>query len=412
MSNKLVIGLFGFGTVGKGLYEVLKNTTSINATIKKIVIKNKDKERDLPIEYFSTSKFEILNDPEINTVVELIDDAEAAFIIVKQALQHKKNVVTANKKMVATHLQELIDLQKQNNVSLLYEAAVCGSIPIIRTLEEYFDNEILNSLSGIFNGTTNYILTKTINEGLDYDQALSKAKELGFAESNPVSDVEGYDAKYKLVIAAAHAHGIITPPNKVLNWGISQLQATDINYAKEKNYKIKLVPYSLINNNSIALFVLPKFIDATNYLYNVNNEDNGVVVDGKYSDKQFFQGKGAGGYPTGSAVLSDISALIYNYKYSYKKLDNCNLKYTSNIIIEIYFRYNNGFDIALIKFESILENFKSISYGFLIAKIKLSELLAQKEFLQSENIFIATLGNQVTFINKELKNADLENVLA
>ena len=240
MSKELKIGLFGFGCVGQGLYHVLNNSTGFKADIKKIVVKNKFKEREVEPELISYDKWDILADPEIDIVVELIDDADDAFEIVSEALKRKKHVVTANKKMLALHLEELYHLQKENDVSLLYEGSACGSIPIIRTLEEYFDNEELEKVSGIFNGTTNYILTKIVNEKLSYSGALKQAQEQGFAETDPKNDVEGFDAKFKAVILALHAFGLIIKADEVFNIGITTLHDHDINYASEKGYKIKL----------------------------------------------------------------------------------------------------------------------------------------------------------------------------
>ena len=164
--QQLNIGIFGFGCVGQGLYFAIENSTGFTTSIKKIVVKNKDKKRSIDEACFSFDKNDILNDDEINVVVELIDDADEAFNIVSAAIKKGKHVVTANKKMLGLHMEELLALKNEYNVSLLYEASACGSIPIIRTLEEYFDNEELECVSGIFNGTTNYILTKTINENI------------------------------------------------------------------------------------------------------------------------------------------------------------------------------------------------------------------------------------------------------
>src|SRR6059058_303810 len=189
--KKLTIGLFGFGVVGEGIYQVLQETPSLNAVIKKVCIKHPEKKRNADASLFTTNYNDILNDPEINLVVELIDDADEAYKIVTTAFRNKKSVVSANKKMIAEHLAELIFLQHEHEVSFLYEAAVCGSIPIIRNLEEYYDNDLLQSICSIVNGSTNFILTKIINEGLSYKEALQNAQQLGFAESNPSLDVEG-----------------------------------------------------------------------------------------------------------------------------------------------------------------------------------------------------------------------------
>jgi len=294
--------MFGFGVVGQGLYDIIK-TKHLNLEIKKFVIKNADKKRTLPAELFTTDPDVILNDPEINTVVELIDDADAAFEITKRALSSGKNVVSANKKMIATHLEELTEIQQEHGTSLLYEGAVCGSIPIIRNLEEYYDNELLHSISGIFNGSSNYILSKIFNENQSYTDALKKAQELGFAETDPTLDVGGYDPKYKLAIVASHAYGVYINPELILNLGIDTLGNADIRYAREKNYKIKLIPLAKeVDQNHVVLYVLPKFISNNNILFNVENENNGVLVKAAFADEQFFYGKGAGGHPTGGPV--------------------------------------------------------------------------------------------------------------
>ncbi|NJN77245.1 MAG: homoserine dehydrogenase, partial [Saprospiraceae bacterium] len=170
---------------------------------------------------------EILYNSEIDVIIELIDDAEAAYEIVTTAMREGKAVISANKKLIANHLDELLELQKTYNVPFLYEASVCGSIPIIRNLEEYYNTDYLSSVETICNGTTNYILTKTAAEGLTYNQALKEAQDLGFAESDPTLDVQGFDAKYKLIILALHAFGIVLKPEDVLNYGIHNLNIAD-----------------------------------------------------------------------------------------------------------------------------------------------------------------------------------------
>jgi homoserine dehydrogenase len=239
--KKLTIGLFGFGVVGEGIYRVLKQTPTLHAEIKRICIKHPDKERNAPSGLFTTDAELLLNDEEINVVVELIDDAEAAWHIVSNSLMNGKAVVSANKKMIAAHLAELLQLQEDNQTSFLYEAAVCGSIPVIRNLEEYYDNDMLNSVTGIINGSTNYILTRMNEDGMPYAEALKLAQQLGFAESDPTLDVQGTDAANKLTIILNHAYGIVSAPNDIMCKGITQLHPADSVYAKEKGYSIKLV---------------------------------------------------------------------------------------------------------------------------------------------------------------------------
>lgn len=395
MSNKLTIGLFGFGVVGQGLNDIIR-TKDLNLEIKKIAIKHPEKKRSLPAELFTTEASVILDDPEINTVVELINDTEAAFHIVSTALKNGKNVVSASKKMIALHLEELLHLQEEYGTSLLYEGAVCGSIPIIRNLEEYYDNELLYSVRGIFNGSSNYILSKIFNENLDYDTALKQAQDLGFAETDPTSDVGGFDPKYKLVIAASHSYGIITNPDDVLNIGIQTLSAKDIQYAREKNYKIKLVPTAMeFGELQVVLYVIPKFVKPDDFLFNVENEYNGVIVQAAFADQQFFFGKGAGGHPTGSAVLSDIAALRYGYRYEYKKYrSNRGFALSNDYTLKVYLRYENEADLDKLQFKEITERFFAPDFKYVIGTIELAKLLDNKDLLNNDGMFIAELGGK------------------
>ncbi len=406
MAKKLKIGLFGFGCVGQGLYYVLNNSTGFKADIVKIGVKDKTKKRIVPSDLITYDKTEILNNPEIDVIVELIDDADEAFKIVSEALKKGKHVVTANKKMLAMHLEELYDLQLKHNVSLLYEASACGSIPIIRSLEEYFDNEELEKVTGIFNGTTNYILTKTISEKLSYPVALKQAQEKGFAESDPTNDVEGYDAKFKAVIIALHAFGLIVKQEDVLNIGITTLHENDIKYATEKGYKIKLTPIiQRLENNQVSAFVIPRFIKDTNQLFNVDNEFNGVIVEGKFSGEQFLQGRGAGSHPTGAAVLSDISALSYGYKYEFKKHVQKHAEgFTNNVSIEVYLRYNSDEDLNKIKFDEISEKYTGNEYHFIVGKVNLQTLLNEREYIIKNNLFISLVNDTVNLLSSKKIN--------
>lgn len=384
--------MFGFGVVGQGLYDIIK-TKNLNLEIKKFVIKDAAKQRSLPTELFTTDANAILGDSEINTVVELIDDADAAFDITVRALKSGKNVISANKKMIATHLAELVDIQHEYGTSLLYEGAVCGSIPIIRNLEEYYDNELLHSISGIFNGSSNYILSKIFNEQQSYNVALKKAQELGFAETDPTLDVGGYDPKFKLAIVASHAYGLFINPEDILNLGIDKLNDADIRYAKEKNYKIKLIPLAKeVSGNEVVLYVLPKFVTKDSLLYNVENENNGVLVKAAFADEQFFFGKGAGGHPTGSAVLSDITALRYDYRYEYKKhLADVQPSYTTNYELKIYFRYEDDAVLDTLKFNAISERFYGEDSKYVIGRINLQEIIDNRDLINQNGYFLAEI---------------------
>lgn len=393
--NILQIGLFGFGTVGGGLAHVLERGKTVNANIKRVCIRNPEKERELPKDRFTINPNDILEDSEIDLVVELIDDADAAYEIVKKALEEGKSVVSGNKRMLAYHLEELICLQEEHGVALLYEASACGSIPIIRNLEEYYDNDLLKSITGILNGSSNFILSKMFRDNLEYESALKIAQDLGFAESDPKFDVDGFDSLFKLVILAVHSLGVYVHPSKIFNYGISNIKNVDICYALEKRKKIKLIGQILkLDNNSFTLFVMPKLVSEDEYIYGVEDEYNGVVIEGECYDKQFMFGKGAGSYPTGSAVLSDITARVHNYRYEYKKMKYFNpLIYNDDISVEIYLRYNNLVDFSLFEFECINERYSDRNYCYVVGFIKLSNLFKIRTLLPNIDVFIAFTNN-------------------
>lgn len=390
--SPLQIGLFGFGCVGQGLYDTLASTQGLRASIRQICVKNPDKPRRLSPECFTYQPQDILSDEQIGLVVELIDDADQAYALITEAMRRGKNVVSANKKMLAEHLTELVQLQHQTGTSLLYEGAVCGSIPILRTLEEYYDTELLRSISGIFNGTTNYILTQMSQNGaVGYAQALQEAQEKGFAESDPTLDVDGFDAKYKVVIAAAHAFGVIVQPDHVLNYGIRTISPSDMQLAREKNLKIKLLAYAARLEQGMAALVLPAFIRPDNPLFNVEYEYNGVAVQAAFSEKQFFLGKGAGSLPTGAAVLSDVAANVHQYRYEYKKThQNRSLKYTTDYSVELYLRYPDDQVLGAFPFTEITERHQEPGFQYVVGHIRMADLLAlPPQVLRHPEVFIA-----------------------
>ena len=385
--QKLNIGLFGFGVVGEGIYKVLEEKPQLNASIKKIVIKDADKPRNAPSEIFSTNADDILEDDDINVVVELISDSDAAYDIIKKAFNKKKHVVSANKKLIAEHHKELLQLQDENDVSFLYEASVCGSVPIIRNLEEYFDNDLLNYVSGIVNGTTNYILTKMANENESYESALKAAQQNGFAEADPTADVEGFDAAHKLSIITLHAFGVKIESDEVIRKGITSLQTDDFKYAKEKGYTIKLIANSKIiqETGGVNSTVLPTFVKLDKTIALVNNEYNGVLIGSSLSDEQFLYGKGAGRFPTSSAVLSDISALQYDYKYAIRKKSDRELNFNDSGKLKVYLGFTSNDEDYKTYFDEIEELYQSTSYNHIIGTIHIDKL-KDKNFINKSNL--------------------------
>ncbi|MDQ3110888.1 MAG: homoserine dehydrogenase [Bacteroidota bacterium] len=386
MSNEknISVALFGFGCVGQGLYDVLNHSEVLKANIEKICVKDPSKKRTVDNSLITFDKNDILDRKDLDVVVEMINDTDEAFAIVKRAMQNKTSVVSASKKMLATYFEELYQLQQENDVALIYEGSAGGSIPIIRTLEEYYDNELLSSLRGILNGTTNYILTRMELESKNYSEILKDAQSSGFAEIDPWLDVAGFDTMYKLCLLSVHAFGVILKPDQILALGIQNVTFNDIRYAREKGLRIKLVASAAKSGDKFKVYVMPRFVKPDDELFKVLYEYNGIEVEGAFSCTQTFTGKGAGSHPTGSAVLSDISALTYNYRYSYKKLKK--LKRTlgenykgadlleTDFSIRVYIRFSEQKELEGIEIRNIVEEYRSPGMNFTIADVGFNSL--------------------------------------
>ena len=389
----LNIGLFGFGTVGRGLYELLARVPEANLSIAAVCVRNLTKhQQEAPELYFTTRPEDVLDNPEVDVIVELIDDADAAYHIVKGALQRRLPTVTGNKKMLARHLPELIALQKEHNTPLLYDASACGSIPVIRNLEEYYDNDLQISVKGILNGSSNFILSKIFNDGMTHAYALSLARELGFLESDPTLDLDGWDSLYKLVILTVHAFGAYVDPDKVFTYGITHMKDPDILFAREKDRRIKLIGLAeKTADGRLFLSVMPHLISRNKYIYSCEDEFNGVVIKGRFYGKQFLVGRGAGGHPTSSAVVSDISAIRYDYFYRYKRMNNEaeDARFTNDLTFRIYMRYNDPSDLDLMHFSEISERYYSDGVNYVVGKVNLRRLHEVRRVLAERKIFIA-----------------------
>ncbi|MFA0961844.1 homoserine dehydrogenase [Roseivirga sp. BDSF3-8] len=343
MSNKKQIGLFGFGCVGQGFYDILQ-ASDVDAEVKKIGVIHPGKKRPIAESIFSYDPDEILEDDSIDLIVEAITDHESAFTIVSKALEKGIPVVTANKKMVATYLPQLLDLQKKHKSPLLYEASCCGAVPIVRTLEDYYGSEPLQELSGIFNGSSNFILTKMRVEGISYDEAVKEAQDLGFAEADPTLDVGGFDSLNKLCILVNQAYGIYLSTDKPFRHGIQNLSEVDLSIAEAANARIKLLAEAKIKgNNELSAIVAPVFVSSEADLYGVEYEYNAVQVTGEYSGNQLYRGKGAGGHPTGSAVFADTLGVLNNYRYGYAKTSGLKQPILSDdLVFDVYLRGTPG----------------------------------------------------------------------
>lgn len=324
MDKTLNIGLLGLGVVGSGVVEVLarqqeklRDEIGIKIQIVKSLVRVGEDKSQIAKKYgfeLVTDIQDIISDPNIDVVVELIGKVHPAKEFITQALENGKHVVTANKDLIAQHGVELNQVAKSHQVSLFYEASVAGGIPILRTMtNNYLADEITNVL-GIVNGTTNYMLTKMLTEGLSYDEALQKAQELGFAESNPTNDVDGIDAAYKMVILSQFAYGMDVKMSDLSIDGIRQVSAEDVAFAKKAGYEIKLIGRTRKIQDAIEVSVGPTLVSVNHPLASIKDEYNGVYLESTGINQSMFYGPGAGALPTATSVVSDLLAIAINRK--------------------------------------------------------------------------------------------------
>lgn len=324
--NVIKAALLGAGTVGSGVYalsgmladEMIQKTGGI-LEIKKVMVRDLNKNRDgIPCELLTSDWNEILSDDEIQLVIEVMGGVEPTRTYIEQAIMASKQVVTANKDLLAEHGQELLMLAEERGVDLQFEAAVAGAIPIIRPLKQNMTAGLLNEICGIVNGTTNFILTKMAEEGMGYEEALAMATELGYAETDPTADVEGYDAGRKMAIIASLAYSSNVVFSDVYTEGITKITAEDMYYAKEFGYVIKLVGIAKTVDGQLEVRVHPMLIPDHHPLASVRDSFNAVFIHGDACDDEMFMGRGAGKMPTASAVMGDVMTVIRNILH-----DNC-----------------------------------------------------------------------------------------
>ncbi len=317
MNNKLKIGIIGLGTVGQGVVKVLKQYDDIE--IVSCAVKNVNKKRDVEVKNLTSDTMELAKDPNIDVIVEVAGGVKV-FETLKEAIKNKKHIVTANKELLARHGAELFDLAKENNTTILYEAAVAGGIPIIMPIKTNLRANNFEVVSGILNGTTNYILTKMEEENLSYEECLKKAQELGYAETDPTGDVEGFDAMYKIAILANIVFNKRIDVNKIYKEGITKITSYDIKLANELGYKIKLIAQAKkvdLNdpNSPLDIRVHPMLVPKRNALAEIKDATNAVLLKGFPVNKVMFVGLGAGEFPTASSVVGDILVIKQeNYK--------------------------------------------------------------------------------------------------
>jgi len=402
------IAILGFGTVGSGVYEVIKEN---NALLKQKTGEDIAVKKILDIREFAGSEWEslvvhdikeIIEDNDIDVVVETMGGTSPAFEFVRDALLSGKHVTTSNKALVAAHGTELLKIAREKNVNFFFEASVGGGIPIIRTITESYAGEHFKEITGILNGTTNYILTKMDVEGEDFEKALSTAQELGYAERNPEADVEGYDTCRKIAILASLATGKEVNFEEIHTEGITKIDTTDFEYAKHMKLSIKLFGDSKFEDGKVFAFVAPVMVERDHPLYMVNDVFNGIMVEGNMLGKSMLYGSGAGKLPTASAVVADIVAITKNkdknvatFGWGDEKQNVADMNETSHK----YFVRFKGRDAEFIN--KCKETFKNAKEVYLDGKDEfalVTELMKEKDFLTALN----NLGDVIKYIRTKI----------
>uniref|UniRef100_A0A7C3MRE0 Homoserine dehydrogenase n=1 Tax=Dictyoglomus thermophilum TaxID=14 RepID=A0A7C3MRE0_DICTH len=332
------IGLLGGGQVGQALFKVLysEKETILNILrepleIKKVLVKDLNKKREIPKDLLTTNPEEIILDQEIQIIVELMGGIEPAYSYIKKALEEKKVVVTANKEVIALYGEELYKIARKKGVDILFEASVGGGIPIIKTIKEAMVVDKVKEIWAILNGTTNYILTKMEEEIKDFDESLKKAQELGYAEPDPTKDISGLDTAYKLSILSSFAYHTTITPQCIYREGIENITLRDLLYAKDLGYKIKLLAISKENNGEIETRVHPTMIPINSPLASIRGVYNAILLKTEKRGDILLYGEGAGPYPTSMALLSDILESAYTLLYSLPRYYSFAYLYPSKI---------------------------------------------------------------------------------
>jgi len=350
--KKVGVAILGLGVVGGGTYKILtehreeyQRIHKVDIVVEAVLERNREKALALGVEEgkIASSVAEICGNPEVDIVVEVMGGIEPARTYVLDALNSGKSVVTSNKELYCKYSYELEKAARKNHCGLFYEASCVGGVPVIRSLLDNLQGNIVTSMVGIINGTTNYILTKMSQDGISYEQALRGAQSLGYAEADPSSDVEGYDACYKLSILSSLAFHTKIPYTQIYREGISSIDIKDVSYGKQLGYVIKLLAIGKNGKSGIEVRVHPAFIRARHPLASVNDSFNAVYLTGDSVGEVMLYGRGAGAYPTGSAVVGDVIYCATHVNYPYSTFDNTkeaspNTRFIENFSSSYYIR--------------------------------------------------------------------------
>lgn len=414
MTSTIKVGLIGFGNVGQGVHSIINTNQSMITKrigqaleIKSICVRNPKKYAHINTSIpFTTNPEDIINDPEIDIIVEVIGGENPAYQYITQALNNKKYVVTANKELIAKHKQTFFSLAKKNNVDIFFEASVGGGIPIIKSFKVGYGANQIESAYGILNGTTNFILTKLFENKQDFQTVLKEAQDLGFAEADPTSDISGLDAAYKIVILTAVALKADIQIEDVYYEGIEHITLEDALYLDELGYRIRLIAKAKHENNGLSVTVYPTAILKDHPLAMVRNEFNAIFCTGNMVGESMIYGKGAGSLPTGSAVVSDILDIAFDIN-KHQSRRNLETSFSTLPINSIDHQYSQFYFRILLKDE--IGSLEELTHLFNQHNINLKKVIQKDTKNNQAEVVIVTDTAQektITALKKEITTSE------
>lgn len=410
------IGLLGCGTVGTGVYEIINEKKGNffeenNYKIKKILVRDASRKREgIPGELLTDNPDDILNDDEISLIIAVMGSYEQEYPAIKKALQLKKNVVTANKEIISKHMEELLDLAKENGVTILFEASVGGGIPIIESIIDTIKINKINKVQGILNGTTNFILSKMTKEELDFDEVLKVAQDMGFAEADPTADVDGFDISRKLTILSSLCYGAYIDNDDIYTRTVRNITLSDIQAADDFGYVFKYMAESeLYDDNTFGASVTPVLIGKDSVTSNVNDEYNVVSINGNIIGQLSFLGRGAGKEATANAVVADVIKVLTKsvHDYTHLKFENeyksCGIERYKN---KFYLRVSIKDEVEFAKtIDIVYRNIENVNLSYEDGKVFLitDELTGE---------FMSTLCDRLSHVTEDVFYARIiDNIL-
>lgn len=380
------VALIGLGVVGRGFLEAFRTLKPQGVELNGIAVRNPLLKREEKVVFDS----EALIDAS-DIVVEAITDHVASYHFAVRTLKQGKIYISASKKMLAQHLKTLQEIERSFDGTLLYEASSMGAVPIVQSIDHYFSNDRIESMRGILNGTSNFILSEIFSRRSTYTKALQLAQEKGYAEANPHSDVSGEDSRAKLILLVERAWGIQLDPKQIPTFGIQNLTENDIRFARDQWKRIRLVAAAEWSEQGWSARVMPELVGGSDPLYAIEDEKNGILIKTKYAEENLLIGKGAGSKPTGMAMLNDVLMALEGRTYRHHT-ESMKHEALSQELVEVYIRYHRLDLRKILPLESVTEGFIDGDFKYLIGTIRVVNLIAFEEVLASDNTTVLFLS--------------------